>query len=422
MKRKMNLLNPTSQPVPPGEPRRAPELSDEAIDAFLDGRDRAQVLREPSVILELYRKLAERALQAEMAYHLDHCEDPNTRNGHNRKTVHTEHGSMLLAVPRDRQGSFRPQLIEPWCRRLEGFDQLVLSLFSSGLSMREIRDQLAARYDVDVSPELISKITDEVHEELREWQDRPLNEVYALLFLDAIWVKIRQDGAVTNKPVFLALGVDCSGRKQLLGLWIQQQEGAKFWLKVLKELQLRGVKDVLIAVTDALNGFPAAIEAVFPQALVQTCVVHLLRNSLLQVCYQERQQLSRSLKQIYRADSAVAGLQALEAFEDSELGRKYPAIGRLWHRHWEQVEPFFSFTEPVRKAVYTTNAIESLNSCVRRAVVVRGHFPSDKAASKLIYMALRKVERKWKRPPPYWHQARREFAILFEDRFQVVPR
>ena len=421
MKSKMTPI-PSRQGATGGDPPPRPELSEEAIDAFLGGRDPAEAFLDTGLFSELRRRLAERALGAELDFHLEHEDSGNTRNGHNRKTVHTEHDSMRVAVPRERQGSFQPQLIRPWCRRLQGFDDLVLSLFASGLSMRRIRDQIAAHYGVDVSAELISKITDEVHEEIREWQSRPLQQVCCLLYPDAIFVRIREDGAVSNKAVHLAIGVDCSGRKQVLGMWIEQTEGAKFWLKVMKELRQRGVTDILIAVTDALKGFPQAITAVFPQALVQTCIVHLLRNSLAQVSYRERKPLAKALKAVYRADSAQAARQALEAFRDTELGRRYPAIARSWEAHWEEVVPFFSFTGAVRKVIYTTNAIESLNSCVRRAVAARGHFPSDKAATKLIYMALRNVERKWKAPPSFWHQARREFAILFEDRFQVLPR
>ena len=416
----------TAQPHPNsparGEPTTEPVLSEEAIDGFLGDHDPAEALRDPRLFGELAKKLAERALHAELDFHLEQEPTGNTRNGHNRKTVHTEHGSLRLDVPRDRQGSFEPQLVRPWCRRLPGFDNLVLSLFASGLSMREIRDQIADQYRVEVSAELISKITDEVHEEIQEWQGRPLQQVYSIVYLDGIWVRIRQDGAVSNKVVYLAIGVDCAGRKHILGLWLEQTEGAKFWLKVLKELQLRGVEDLLIVVTDALKGFPQAIRAVFPRALVQACIVHLLRNSLAQVSYQERKALAKALKGIYRAPSAEAGLRALEAFEQSELGLKYPAIARSWHAHWQEIVPFFSFTPSVRKMIYTTNAIESLNSCVRRAVAVRGHFPSDRAATKLIYMALRKVERKWKQPPACWQQARREVIIHFEDRFQVIPR
>ena len=418
MKRRMSVISPT-QPTPssPGA-----ELSEAAIDAFLGDRDPAEVFHDEGLFMALRKKVAERALQAELDFHLEGSSDGNTRNGYNRKTVHTEHGSLPLAVPRDRLGSFRPQLVEPWCRRLEGFDDLVLSLFASGLSMRAIRDQIAAKYGAGVSRELVSKITDELYPEIREWQSRPLPEVFALLFLDAIHIRMREDGAVRTKAVHLAIGVDCSGHKHVLGIWIGQAEGARFWLEVLKELQMRGVKDVLIAVTDALAGFPEAIGAVFPEALVQTCIVHLLRNSLAQVSWRERRAVAASLKAICRAPSAEAALAALRAFESSPLGRKHPAIARSWHAHWEEVIPFLSFTQPVRKLTCTTNAIESLNSCVRRTVKSRGHFPSDSSATKLACVAVRQVERKWKKPPAAWHKARREFAILFEDRFQVLPR
>lgn len=318
MKRRMPA--PPTQPTPsPGEAPPGAELSEAAIDAFLGDRDPAEVFRDEDLFMALRKKVAERALRAEIDFHLQGSGDGNTRNGHNRKTVYTEHGRLPLAVPRDRMGSFRPRLVEPWRRRLEGFDELVLSLFASGLSMRGIRDQIAARYGAEVSRELISKITDELHPEIRKWQSRPLPEVFALLFLDAIHIRMREDGAVRTKAVHLAIGVDCSGHKHVLGIWIGQAEGARFWLEVLKELQMRGVKDVLIAVTDALAGFPEAIGAVFPEALVQTCIVHLLRNSLAQVSWRERRVVAASLKAICRAPSAEAALEALRAFESSPL-------------------------------------------------------------------------------------------------------
>ena len=402
--------------------RQKGRINAELLDELLAGEDPREAFQSGELFAELQKSLAERALQAEMEVHLGSEEEVgsgNHRNGHNRKRVLTGTGSVELAVPRDREGRFEPQLIEKWARRLPGFDEKVISLYGRGMTTREIRGHVEELYGVSVSRELISKVTDEIHEELREWRARPLEAVYPIVYFDALRVKIREEGLVQNKAVHLAIGVTALGRKEILGMWTAANEGAKFWLGVMNELKARGVQDVLIAVVDGLKGFPEAIEAVFPEATVQTCIVHLIRYSLAHASWKDRKELASALRPIYQADTVEKAEEALGAFEAGAWGRKFEAIGRSWRRNWEQVIPFFAFSAPIRRVIYTTNAIESLNSTVRRAVRTRGHFPNERAAAKLIYLTLRKIERKWQRPQGFWSQARAEFAILFGDRFPM---
>lgn len=399
------------------------KITAELLDELLGGEDPKEAFLNGGLIDDLKKAIAERALNAEMDVHLEQDDEQasgNHRNGNSRKRVLTDTGAMEVSIPRDRHGRFDPKLIEKYRRRLPGFDEKVIGLYARGMSTREIQAHVRELYGVDVSPELVSKVTDAVHDEVREWQSRPLDSVYAIVYFDAVRVKIRDEGLVRNKAVYLAIGVTCSGYKEVLGLWIEQTEGAKFWLSVMNELKARGVTDVLIAVVDGLKGFPEAIEAAFPDALVQTCIVHLIRHSMAYGSWKERKAIGAALKAIYQAESADAATAALEAFEAGEWGRKYPAIVQSWRRNWEHIIPFFAFSAPIRRAIYTTNAIESLNSTVRRAVRVRGHFPNDRAATKLIYLALRNVAQKWKRPPQFWSQARSEFAIRFGERFMMV--
>jgi putative transposase len=403
--------------------RKAPVIPDELLDQLLAGRDPQSALGRDGLLDELKRALAERALNAEMDHHLggEAAEGrANSRNGYGRKTVLTETGKLPIAVPRDRLATFEPQLIAKYRRRLPGFDDKVISMYARGLTVREIQGHLAEIYGIDVSPDLISAVTDAVLDEVAEWPDRPLEAVYPLVFFDALRVKVRDEGTVRNKAVYLALGVRADGRKEILGLWIEQTEGAKFWLRVMTELKNRGVEDVLIAVVDGLKGFPDAITAVFPQAQVQTCIVHLIRNSLEFVSYKDRKAVAAVLKKIYRAKDADAGAAALEAFAAGEWGLKYPAITMSWRRHWPAVIPFFAFPRDVRRIIYTTNAIEALNAKLRRAVRTRGHFPSDDAALKLLYLVLNLAEREWRMPPREWGMAKAQFAILFDDRFQLA--
>lgn len=399
------------------------KIDQELIDKLLAGEDPKTVLSSDGLLGELKKALAERMLDAEMDVHV---EDPqqqakgNHRNGHSEKTVLTESESLRLSMPRDRHGRFEPQLIEKYRRRFPGFDDKIIAMYARGLSTRDIQSHIEEIYGLSISPALVSAVTEGVHEEVAAWQSRPLESTYAIVFFDALRIKIRDEGVVRNKAVYLAIGIRCSGHKEILGLWIEQSEGAKFWLKVMTELKGRGTGDILIAVVDGLKGFPEAIETIFPDAVVQTCIVHLIRYSMQFASWKERKAVAAALKPVYRADNADSARHELEAFDAGEWGQKYPAIAKSWRRNWEQVIPFFAFAPEVRKIIYTTNAIESLHSQVRKAVRNRGHFPSDRAASKLIYLALRNIEAKWKNPMIAWHQAKAQFAIQFEERFTLT--
>ena len=395
-------------------------IKKDTLDQLLEGRDPQAVFSKDGLFDELKKALAERVLNAELDDHLENEAAEgraNRRNGHSKKTVLTESAKIDVRIPRDREGTFDPKLIQRYQRRFPGFDDKIVSMYARGMSVREIQGYLAELYGIDVSPDLISTVTDAVLETVAEWQNRPLEASYPLVFFDALRVKIRDEGLVRNKAIYIALGVAADGTKDVLGLWIENTEGAKFWLKVMNELRNRGVGDILIAVVDGLKGFPEAIEAVFPRTIVQTCIVHLIRHSLEFVSWADRKPVVPQLRAIYRAKDADAGIAALEAFAAGPLGRKYPAIAPAWRRNWDKVIPFFAFPEAVRRIVYTTNAIEALNAKLRRAVKIRGHFPTDEAATKLIYLVLRQVAGEWKMPPREWSQAKTQFAIMFEDRF-----
>ena len=399
-------------------------FSDEVLDQLLaqvSGRDAGSLLGESGLIGQLKKQLAERMLAAELSHHLagEAAEEGpgNHRNGSSPKTVITPSGTLDLDIPRDRLATFEPQLVAKHQRRLPGFDDHVISLYGRGMTVREIQGYLAELYGLEVSPELISTITDEVMAEVAEWQARPLDALYPIVYFDALRLKIRDEGTVRNKAVYLALGIDATGRKDVLGLWIEQTEGAKFWLKVFNDIRQRGVSDILIAVVDGLRGFPEAIEAVFPHAQIQTCIVHLIRSSLSYVSWKERKALAVELKAIYQAVNAEAAEAALTAFEHSAWGRKCPPIALAWRRQWAQVIPFFAYPAEVRKIIYTTNAIESLHMRLRKIVKNRGHFPSDEAATKLLFLALRNIAKDWKMPPRTWKEAANQFAIVFGERF-----
>jgi transposase-like protein len=322
--------------------------------------------------------------------------------------------------PRARNGSFEPQIVPKGQTRLDGFDDRIISLYARGLSVREIQAHLRELYGVEVSPDLISRVTDAVLEEVREWQNRPLDSVYPVVFFDALRVKIRDEGLVRNKAVYVALALNIEGEKEVLGLWIEQTEGAKFWLKVINELKTRGVTDILIAVVDGLKGFPEAIGTVFPLTTVQTCIVHLIRNSLAFVSWKDRKIIIPDLKAIYRAETAEGALAELDAFE-AQWGRRYPAIGQAWRRAWEHVVPLFAFPPAIRKMIYTTNAVESLHRSLRKIIKTRGSFPTDEAALKLLFLAIRNAGLHWRRPIE-WTAAIGQFAILFGERFEVSAR
>lgn len=395
-------------------------FSAELLDALLEGRDPKTVLDSGGLIGDLKKALAERMLNAEMDVHLGseaESDAGNHRNGTSAKTVLTPEGPMELSIPRDRHGRFDPALIGKYRRRFPGFDDKIIALYARGMSTRDIQAHVRELYGIEVSPDLVSAVTDSVIDEVAAWQARPLEATYAIVFFDALRVKIRDEGLVRNKAVYLAIGVRSSGEREVLGLWIEQTEGAKFWLRVMNEIKARGTNDILIAVVDGLKGFPEAITTVFPQAIVQTCIVHLIRYTMQFASWKERKAIAGALKPIYRADHADAAWQALEAFDEGPWGQKYPAIAQSWRRNWEAVIPFFAFPTDVRKIIYTTNAIESLNASVRKAIRNKGHFPSDQAATKLIWLSLRHITENWKRPPIAWQAAKAQFALQFGDRF-----
>ncbi len=398
-------------------------ISKQVLDELLGDRDPNEVFSKDGLLDDLKKALAERILNSELDEHLENEHGSgrtNRRNGTSPKMVQTETSKVPLDIPRDRAGTFDPQLIARYQRRFPGFDEKIISMYARGMTVREIQGHLEDIYGVDASPALISRITDTVMDAVKEWQARPLDACYPLIFFDAIRVKIRDEGFVRNKAVYIALGIQPDGTKEVLGIWIEQTEGAKFWMRVMTELKNRGVADILIAVVDGLKGFPDAITAVFPKTVVQTCIVHLIRASMSFASWKDRKDVARELRAVYRAADEKAALDALSAFEDSEWGRKYPPIAQSWRRAWEHVVPFFAFPEAVRRIIYTTNAIEALNSKLRRAVRTRGHFPTDDAAMKLLYLVLSNAAEDWKRPPREWVEAKNQFAILFEERFQSV--
>ncbi len=381
------------------------------------------------VLTELTKRIMERALDVERTDHLGYERgDPagrgsgNSRNGTSPKKVLTDAGGIDLDVPRDRNGSFEPKLVPKGQRRMERFNELVCGLVAKGMSTRDVQDHILQVYGVDISPDLVSDITDAVLPELRAWQDRVLDPVYPLLYLDAIVVKVRESHTVVNKAVHIAMGVDVEGRKHVLGMWIEKNEGAKFWLGVLTELKNRGVTDVLIVCCDGLTGFPDAIEAVWPQATVQTCVVHLIRNAVKYVSWKDRKLVCAALKPIYAAPSIDAAADALDNFE-IEWGDKYPAVVDLWRRNWERFVPFLAFDAEIRKVIYTTNAIESLNYQLRKITKTKGHFPTDDAVLKILYMAIRNIGNKRTGAcgtgTKEWQRALNVFTVAFPGRLAI---
>jgi len=371
-----------------------------------------------AVFQQLKKAVIERALGAELGLHLADLDGGlgNHRNGRSGKTVLTDDGPLRIDVPRDRTGTFEPQLIPKHERRFAGFDERIVSMYARGMTVREIQGHLAEMYAVEVSPEFISKVTDEVMAEVIAWQSRPLEVMYPVVFFDALRVKIRQDGVVRNKAVYLALGVLADGTRDILGLWIENTEGAKFWMKVFNDLKTRGVGDILIGVADGLKGFPEALEAVFPATTLQTCIVHLIRNSLDYANWKDRKALAAAIKPLYTAPTAEAAEAALDAFEAGDWGQRFPTVVAAWRRAWTRVVPFFAFPPDVRRVIYTTNAIESVHARLRKIIKTRGHFPSDEAATKLIWLALRNITADWSRASRDWKTAMNQFAIIYEDR------
>jgi putative transposase len=400
----------------------SPDLPDGLIDELLAGARTPEEITGPDGLLQrLTKRLVERAMAAELSEHLgyEHREAPpggvgNARNGMTPKTLHTEHGSVRIEQPRDRAGSFEPQIVRKHQRRFEGFDDKIVAMYARGMSVRDIQAHLRELYGVEVGHDLISRVTDAVLEDVREWQSRPLEDVYPILFLDALIVKVRDGGAVRNKACYVAIGVNLEGERDVLGLWFQSSEGAKFWLAVLNELKQRGVRDVLICCIDGLKGFPEAIEAVFPHAWVQTCIVHLIRQSLRFVPDKHRRPVATDLKPIYTATDVDAAAEALAAFE-AEWGERYPMIGKTWREAWEHVIPFLAFPTDVRRVVYTTNTIEALHRQIRKTIKTRGHFPTEEAARKLIYLSIINAQKSW-RQTYNWTSALLAFKIHFGDR------
>jgi putative transposase len=405
------------------------KIDDGILDELLKGCERPEdLLGDGGLMKDLKRALMQRMLGAELTEHLgyEHGEEAppvqaNRRNGVSRKMVKGENGAFEIDVPRDREGSFEPRLIAKGQTRIDGLDDKIIAMYARGMSVRDIRGHLEELYGLEVSPDLISRVTDAILDEVKEWRSRALDAVYPVVIFDALRVKIRDKDSriVKNKAVYLALGITGDGQREVLGLWIAENEGAKFWLSVMNELRNRGVQDILIAVVDGLKGFPEAIAAAFPETTVQTCIVHLVRHSLNFCSWKDRKAVAAKLREVYSADTAEAARDALEAF-DAEWGRQYPSIAQAWRRAWEEVIPFFAFSPEIRRVIYTTNAVESLNRVIRKAIKTRGSFPSEDAAEKLIYLAIRGHE-KSTRTVRGWLTAVNQFAIMFEDRFKPIP-
>jgi putative transposase len=395
----------------------------EILDQFV--REGPLSIEELDAAVRRFKKaLIERALGGELTHHLGYPpggakpEDrTNHRNGASGKTVLTDDGPLPIAVPRDREGTFEPRLIGKHERRFTGFDDKVLALYARGMTVREIQGFLADMYGVEVSPDLISTVTDGIVAEVTAWQTRPLETLYPVVFFDALRVKIRDEATVVSKAVYLALAVLPDGTRDILGIWIEQSEGAKFWMKVFVDLKARGCQDILIAVTDGLKGMSEALAAVYPRTTLQTCIVHLLRNSLDYANWKERKALARELRAIYTAPTAEAAGQALDAFERSAWGARFPPVVAAWRRAWTLVIPFFAFPPDIRRVIYTTNALESVHARLRKIIKTRGHFPNDDAATKLIWLALRNLTRRWTMPVRPWREAMTQFAILYPERF-----
>ena len=404
------------------QPLSSPGIPGELLDGLVKGPMSAAGVAE---LMGSFKKaLMERVLEGEMSHHLGYGpgeakpeERSNHRNGTSGKTVLTDTGAVRIEVPRDREGTFEPMLIGKHERRFQGFDEKILAMYARGMTVREIQGYLLEMYATEVSADFISSVTDGVMSEVTSWQSRPLERMYPVVMFDAVRVKIRDEGVVRSKAVYLALGVLADGTKDILGIWIEATEGAKFWMRVFNDLKTRGCQDILIAVTDGLAGMGAALSAVYPATTLQTCIVHLIRNSLNYAAWKDRAELAAALKPIYTAVSAEAAEEELEAFARGTWGKKFPTIAASWRRAWDKVIPFLAFPPEVRRVLYTTNALESVNAQLRKIIKTRGHFPSDASATKLIWLALRNITAKWSRAAGQWKPAMTQFAILYEERF-----
>lgn len=401
----------------------APQFDRQLLQQLLAERHTAGEIED--LLKDLRKAFIEHALQGELTHHLGYEKHAaagrntgNSRNGSTPKTIRTDEAEVTIQVPHDRQGEFTPQLIGKHQRRWEGFDETILSLYAHGLSTRDMQSFLQTKYDIEVSPEFISSVCESVSAGVKEWRQRPLAAVWPIVYLDALFLKVRDEGKVITKALYVAVGVNLRGHKELLGLWLGQQEGAKFWLQILTELKGRGVSDILILCLDGLKGLPEAIASVFPQATIQTCVVHLVRHSLRFVADKERKAVAAALKPIYQAVSETAALQALERFQ-SQWDKKYPVIAKAWRANWQRVKPMFELPAEIRQAVYTTNVIESLNFSLRKILKNRNAFPHDEAVYRLLYLGLERISQKWTMPIRNWRAALQQFAILFADRLPL---
>ena len=400
-----------------------PELLDELLKDYKSPED---MFGDDGLLQQLTKAVVERALQGEMTHHLGYEKHDsagkntdNSRNGKSKKTIKGKRGQVEISVPRDRASEFEPQLIKKGQTRFDGFDDKIISMYARGMTCRDIKAHLQEIYGVEVSPDLISTVTDGVIDEVRTWQSRPLDPIYPILYLDALQVKVKDQGRVSNKAIYLAIGVNMQGLKEVLGMWASENEGAKFWLSIITELKARGVKDIFIACVDGLKGFPEAIETIFPKTQVQLCVVHLMRFSLCYVSFKDRKEVAADLKAIYRAGSAGEAEDLLESFAE-KWDERYASIAKSWRTNWARVIPMFGLPEDIRRAVYTTNAIESLNMSLRKVIKTRASFPNDEAAFKLLYLALRNAAKKWTMPIQNWSGAMQAFSIIFEGRVPAL--
>jgi len=402
-----------------------PINEDLIAELLKDYKSPEDLLGKDGILKQLQKAVIEKALEAEMTHHLGYdkhqrskADSDNSRNGKSTKRLRTDSGHLQVDIPRDRNSEFEPQLIGKHQRSFSGFDDKIIALYARGLSTREIQGHLKEIYEVEVSPELISHVTNAVLDEVNDWQSRPLDRLYPIVYLDALFVNIKDQGHVTKKAVYVALGVNLEGHKELLGLWIEKNEGAKFWLGVINELTNRGVQDIFVACVDGLKGFSEAINAIFPKTDVQLCIVHMVRNSLKFVPWKDRRAVARDLKEVYRAATVAKAEKQLHAFAD-KWDTKYPMIFKSWQNHWNNIIPFFAYPPEIRKVIYTTNAIESLNMSLRKVLKNKAAFPSDQALMKILFLALRNISQKWNRPIIEWGRAINQFAILHPDRMKI---
>ena len=403
------------------------EIREELLDELVKNYQRPEdILGENGLLKQLTKGILERCLQGEMTHHLGYAKHElkgkntgNSRNGSYKKTVTGDQGEIPVNIPRDRDGSFEPVILPKGQTRFKGFDDKIISLYARGMTTRDIQSHLEEIYGVEVSPALISTVTETVEEEVKAWQNRPLDAVYPIVYMDAIRVKARHSGQIQNKAIYLALGITMEGTKEVLGMWAAETEGAKFWMQIVTELKNRGLKDIFIACVDGLKGFPEAIEAVYPETQVQLCMVHLVRHSLKYVSWKRRKEVAADLKAIYSAVTAQQASDNLEEFS-RKWDKEYPTISVSWRNNWERVIPLFGYPPEIRKVIYTTNAIESLNMSLRKVTKNRGSFPNDESAFKLLYLALRNIAKKWTLPIRDWKSAMNQFAILFEGRMPLA--